>query len=101
MNKVNQSYSDKPPVKCFRCLEIGHIARGCKKDFERKSVREDQQLAETNETYFSSYNSAERVDGDLVKDSGSTCRLIRIGIQLLNWTRALAKLLKTLKKQQR
>ena len=68
VNKVNQSSSDRPPVKCFRCLEIGHIARDCKMDFERKSEREDQQLAETNETYFSFYKSAERVDDDLVID---------------------------------
>ena len=41
VNKVNQSSSDRPPVKCFRCLEIGHIARDCKKEFERKNVKED------------------------------------------------------------
>ena len=75
VNKVNQSSSDRPPVKCFRCLEIGHIARDCKKAFERKSVSEDQQLGETNESYFSFYNSAERVDGDLVIDSGATCSM--------------------------
>ena len=76
MNKVNQSSSDRPPVKCFRCLKTGHIAEGCRKDFERKSVREDQQFAETNESYFSFYNSAERVDGDLVIDSGAICSMI-------------------------
>ena len=48
VNKVNQSSSDRPPVKCFSCLEIGHIDRDCKKEFEVKSVRKDQQLAETN-----------------------------------------------------
>ena len=64
-------------MKCFRCLEIGHIARDCKKEFERKSVREDQLLAETNETHFSFYNSAERVDGNLVIDSGATCSMIK------------------------
>ena len=77
VNKVNQSSSDRPPVKCFRCLEIGHIARDCKKEFERKSVREDQLLAETNETHFSFYNSAERVDSNLVIDSGATCSMIK------------------------
>ena len=76
VNKVNQSSSDRP-VKCFRCLEIGHKARDCKKELERKSVREDQQLAEKNETYFSFYNSAERVDGYLIIDSGATCSLIK------------------------
>ena len=40
-------------------------------------MRGDQQLAETNETYFSFYNSAERVDGDLVIDSASTCSMIK------------------------
>ena len=45
--------------------------RDCKKEFERKSVREDQLLAETNETHFSFYNSTERVDGNLVIDSGN------------------------------
>ena len=48
VNKVNQSSNDRPPVKCFRCSEIGYIDRDCKKDFERNSVR-NQQLAETNE----------------------------------------------------
>ena len=62
VNNANQSSSDRLPVKCFRCLEIGRIARDCKKEFERKSVRKDQQMAGTNETYFSFYNSAERVD---------------------------------------
>ena len=77
VNKVNQSSSNRPPVKCFRCLEIGHIDRDCNKDFERKSVREDQKLTETNATYFSFYNSAERVNGDLVIDSGATCSMIK------------------------
>ena len=45
VNKVNQSSSDRPPVKCFRCLELRHITKDCKNDFERKSVREDQQFA--------------------------------------------------------
>ena len=72
MNKVNQSPSDRTPVKCFKCLEIGHIARDCKKELERKSLKKDQQLVETNETYFSFYNWAERVDGYLVIDSGAT-----------------------------
>ena len=76
VNKVNQSSSDRPPVKCFRWLEIEHIARDCMKEFERKSAREDQLLAETNETHFS-YNSAERVDGNLVIDSGATCSMIK------------------------
>ena len=77
VNKVNQSSSDRPPVKCFRCLEIGHIARDYKKEFERISVREDQLLVETNETHFSFYNSAERVDGNLVIDSGATYSMIK------------------------
>ena len=77
MNKVNQSSSDRIPVKCFKCLEIGHIARDCKKEFEKKSVREDQLLDKRSETYFSFYNSAERVDGDLVIDSGATCTMIK------------------------
>ena len=51
-------------MNCFRCLEIGHIASDCKKEFVRKSVREDQLLAETNETHFSFYKSNERVDGN-------------------------------------
>ena len=76
-NEVNQSSSDRHPVKSFRCLEIGHIAKDCRKDFERKSVREDQKLIETNETCFSFYNSAKRFDGDLVIDSGSTCSMIK------------------------
>ena len=40
-------------------------------------MRKDQQLAEKNETYFSFYNSAERVEGDLVIDSGATCSMIK------------------------
>ena len=40
-------------------------------------MRKDQQLAETKETYFSFYNSAERVNGDLVIDSGGTCIMIK------------------------
>ena len=39
MNKIKQSSSDRPPVKCFSCLELGLIARDCKKDLERKGVK--------------------------------------------------------------
>ena len=77
VNKVNQSSSDRPPVKCFRCLEMEHIARNCKKEFERKSVREDQLLAETNKIYFSFYNSANLAIGNLIIDSGATCSMIK------------------------
>ena len=77
MNKGNQSSSNRPPVKGFCCLELGHIARSCKKDFERKSVREEQQLAESYKINFSFYNSAVRVDGDLVIDSGATCSMTK------------------------
>ena len=77
VNKVNQSSSDRRPVKCFRCLEMGHTARDCEKEFERKSVREDQLLAQTNETHCSFYNSAERVDGNQVIDSGALCSMIK------------------------
>ena len=77
VNNVNQSSSDRPLVKSFRCLELRHIARDCKKDFQRKSVREEQQLAETYKIYFSFYNSAVRVDGDLVIDSDSTCSMVK------------------------
>ena len=76
VNKVNQSSSDRPPVKCFRWSEIRYIDRDCKKDFERNSVG-DQQLAEINETYFSFYNSSKRVDGDLVIDWGATSSMIK------------------------
>ena len=41
VNKVNQSSSDRSAVKLFSCLELGHIARDCKKEFERKSMREE------------------------------------------------------------
>ena len=40
-------------------------------------MREDQLLAQTNETHFSFYNSAERVDGNQVIDSGATCSMIK------------------------
>ena len=40
-------------------------------------MRKDQQMAGTNETYFSFYNTAERVDGDLVINSGATCSMIK------------------------
>ena len=33
-------------------------------------------MAESNELYFSYYNSAERDDGGLVLDSGATCSMI-------------------------
>ena len=40
-------------------------------------MREDQLLAETIETHFIFYNSAERADGNLVLDSGATCSMIK------------------------
>ena len=40
-------------------------------------MREDQLLDETNETHFSFYNSAERVDGNLFIDSGATVGMIK------------------------
>ena len=40
-------------------------------------MKENQQFAETNQTHFSFFNSADRLENDLVIDSVATCSMIK------------------------